>query len=297
MEQPRIAIVLVNWNGKEDTRECLESLRRLTYPDYSLIVVDNGSTDGSVAEIGSVFPEVCLIPAGENLGFTGGNNIGIKRALDTGADAVLLLNNDTVVSPDFLEPLALTLFGDPKIGAVNSKIYYYAQPDVIWSAGGNINGRTGIASQRHVDEKDEGQADQQADVDYAVGCSIMVRRDAIEMAGLLDDDFFVYYEEAEWCRRMRALGYRIVYVPGSKVWHKVMASASSSERTLYYYCRNRLLYLRRDGARPARQAGLIALEFGRMALAFLVKGRASESRAVARAVTDYCFGKFGKAPI
>jgi GT2 family glycosyltransferase len=298
MESPGITILLVNWNGKTDTLACLDSLRHLTYPHYTVMVVDNGSTDGSQEAIASAYREVRLIETGENLGFGGANNVGILESLRCGADAVLLLNSDTVVAPDFIEPLVNTLFSDPKIGAVNPKIYYHSQPEVIWSAGGMIHPGTAVATQRHVDEQDNGQADAPADIDYAVGCAVMVRRDAIEKAGLLDESFFMYYEEAEWCRRMRESGYRIVYVPESKLWHKVSATMEHApERMLYYFCRNRLLYLRRSGAGGARQAWIIVKDFLRMALAYRLRRQPKRSKAVLRAITDFCVGRFGKAPI
>jgi len=295
---PKVAIVIVNWNGKDDTLKCLESLRQATYPTLSVIVVDNGSSDGSLDEIRASFPQVCLIDAGRNLGFSGGSNLGMLRALDAGVDAVLLLNNDTVVAPDFIEPLVEILFSDESIGAVNSKVYYYSEPNVIWSAGGGVDPRTGISYQRHIDEVDKGQADVLTDVDYAVGCAIMVRRDTIEAVGMLDEDFFLYYEEAEWCHRMRGLGYRIVYVPASRVWHNASRTAGAfPHKMLYYFCRNRLLYLRRGGAGAFRQARLIATDYTRMAGVFLIRRQIREAFTVMRAVADYCRGRFGQAAL
>ena len=297
MGQPNVGIVIVNWNGKQVTLECLESLRLVTYANHTVILVDNGSTDGSREAIAKGFPEVTLIDSGSNLGFSGGNNIGIKRALDDGADAVLLLNNDTVVAPDFLEPLVAALTSDSMIGAVNSKIYYHAEPEKIWSAGGMIDWSTGITHQRFVDEIDSGQADECVDIDYAVGCAVMARREAIERAGVLDDDFFLYYEETEWCQRIRRAGFRIVYVPASRVWHKVSTIVSNPERLIYYYCRNRLLFLKRTGAGAGVLAGIIVSHFGRMAASFFVRGKTSHGWAVVRGVTDYCVGRFGKASL
>lgn len=298
LQYPSVAIVLVNWNGREDTLACLESLRHISYPNYSVTIVDNGSTDGSQDAIRSAYAGVRLIETGENLGFSGANNIAIQEALNNDVEAILLLNNDTVVAPDFLNSLVETLFSTPEIGAVNSKIYYHSQPDVIWSAGGMIDRRSGIATQLHVNEQDIGQANEPVDVDYAVGCSIMVRGAVVEMAGLLDESFFLYYEEAEWCRRIRESGFRIVYVPDSKIWHKVSASIEhAQERMLYYFCRNRLLYLRKAGAGGVRQTYIIITEFLRMAASFFVRRQPKRSKAVLRAVTDFYAGRFGKAPI
>jgi len=298
MEQRKVGVVVVNWNGKRQTLDCLESLRSLTYGNYRVIVVDNGSTDGSQEAIASGFPDARLIECGRNLGFTGGGNVGMRSALDDDAEAVLLLNNDTVVAADLLQLLAGPLFSVPMVGAVNPKIYYYDDPKRIWSAGGVVDWRNGVTRQRRLNEIDDGQPEEQVELDYGVGCALMARRDAIESVGLLDDAFFAYYEEVEWCQRLRRRGYKIVYVPGAKVWHRVSTSLTDAPQTaLYYFCRNRLLFLKRSGAGAAKLAPLVVTDFLRMAASFLVKKKFRESRAVFLAVSDYCRGRFGQARI
>lgn len=298
MSGKTVAVIIVNWNGREDTLECLESLRGVDYPWRRALLVDNGSSDGTVAEVRERFPEVEVIETGGNIGFAAGNNAGIQRALDTGADAVLLLNNDTTVDPSFLTILTEALYRSPDIGAVNPTIYYYDEPNMIWSAGGLIDERTGIACQRCCNEAASGHLGPELDVDYGVGAALLIRREAIEAAGLLDQRFFLYYEETDWCLRAGDAGFRVVYVPQAKVWHKVSRSTASAHETLiYYFCRNRLLLLKKRRAGALRLLGISLLDFGRMSLAMALRGRYRESRLVLRGVADFYLGRFGKAAL
>ena len=133
--EPRVAVIVLNWNGREDTLECLRSIRSIAYSNFGVIVVDNGSTDGSVAAIRASQPSVEVIDTGENLGFAGGNNVGIRRALELGADYVLLLNNDTVVDPGLLRAFVAAAALHPEAGAFGAKIYFHSEPTRIWYAG------------------------------------------------------------------------------------------------------------------------------------------------------------------
>jgi hypothetical protein len=217
---PRVSIIILNWNSIDDTRECLESLKNVTYPNYDIIVVDNGSEGDDARLLSSEYgSEALIIPNDENLGFPEGNNVGIRQALKKGSDFCLLLNNDTIVDPQFLTEL-VGAAKDPSIGVVGSKIYYYAS-NRVESVGGYAwwwlmfmkNVALGF-------EEDTGQFDCLKDRDYVHANSMLIKREVIERVGLLDPDFFFGAEEYDFCIRVKRHGYRIVYVPTSKIWHK-----------------------------------------------------------------------------
>jgi GT2 family glycosyltransferase len=205
--------------------DCLRSLRSLETPDVELVVVDNASTDGSAEAVHDAFGErVRVIINDDNLGFAKGNNVGIQHALEGGAEFVLLLNNDTVVDSKLIDNLLHTFATDPGIGVAGPKIYYYTPRDQIWFAGGEVFLARGTSRHIGIRQRDEGQFDQQRDVDYITGCALMARREVFESVGLLDPSYVAYYEDVDFCMRAGRAGFRIVYVPGGKVWHKISAS-------------------------------------------------------------------------
>lgn len=245
----RVSIILVNWNGKNDTLECLASVAQL-----SAVVVDNGSKDDSVAAIRKKYPRAEVIEAGKNLGFAGGNNIGIRKALADGADFVWLLNNDTTVAKNALSAL-VSAFEDPSVGVAGSKIYFspgreyhgdrYKTKDrgrVLWYAGGLIDWSNMYASHRGVDEVDRGQYDTLEETPFITGCSMMIRKEVFDKIGLLNERLFAYLEDLEFCLRAKQAGYKLLYAPKSVVWHKNAGSSGVGSNThQYYMTRNRLL--------------------------------------------------------
>jgi GT2 family glycosyltransferase len=297
---PRVAIVVLNWRQVEDTLACLESLRSLDYPSYHVVVVDNGSADGSAERIRDRFADVTLIENARNLGFAGGNNIGINHAIRGDADYVLLLNSDTVVSPDLLQELVKVAESDQRIGMLGPTIYYHHKSNVIWSAGGTLS-RYGEPGHLRVNEVDEVPGEAIRDVDYVTGCAIMVKRSVIEQVGLLDERFFIYFEEAEWCSRARHAGFRVIYVPRARMWHKIQMDArNQSRRYLYFMARNRLLYLRCGGARPW-VIFVASLDLLRTAASWRLRPRHRDLRplsgAVVHGVGDFLRGRFGEPPM
>lgn len=245
---PRVLIIILCYNGVADTLACLESLQRVEYPSFDLLVLDNASSDGTSEAVRAQFPQVTVIENGANLGFAAGNNVGLRYALRHGYEYALLLNNDTEVAPDFLTHLVEVAESDPQIGAVGPTITYYDRPDLIWSAGGMIDWKRGVAVMR-TNEVDTGQYREPAEVDFVTGCALLVKRAALERAGLLDERFFMYFEETEWCVRIRRAGFRILHVPQSRVLHKIPLNARFDKEYLaYYMTRNRLLFLRATGA-------------------------------------------------
>lgn len=290
MDAELVCIVLVNWNGWRDTAECLHSCLNLDYPSFHAIVVDNGSTDESVERLRTEFADddVTLIEAGANLGFAGGCNVGIEAAFDLGARYVWLLNNDTVIEPRTLTPLVETLANQPYAGIAGSKIYFFDRPDTLWFAGGIIS-KWGWTRHRGEGEVDHGQFDETCDVDYATGASLLIRRDVAETVGLMSEDFFLYWEEVDWCERARAAGWRIVYVPTSRVWHKVGASTPDerAHTKWRYEGRNRMLFYKRN--RPALLAKT-GLASAANALYLLLRGRPRSALSLSRGVLDGLFG-------
>jgi len=220
-----VALIVVNWGGREVTLECLRSLQKVRYDGLHLIVVDNASEDGSVEAIRKEFPGLDILVQAENLRFAGGNNVGIRRALALKSDSVLLLNNDTVVDPGMVDALVGRMNSDSNCGMVAPKIFYYNHPDVLWFAGGEISLWTGTMKHTGIREDDRGQHDRPSPIDYATGCCMLIRSSIIPTVGLLDESYFIYGEDADWCMRIRSAGYSIWYEPSAKVWHKLSVSA------------------------------------------------------------------------
>ena len=225
---PSVFIIILNWNGKDDTLECLASLANPGHSNFRIVVVDNGSTDGSAQAIRSRFPDVTILELAQNLRFAGGNNTGIAFALENGADGVLLLNNDTVAEEGFLGPLVERMQSDDRIGMVAPKILYYAPPDRIWFAGARIRYWLGTMAHIGIREEDRGQYNVHGETDYATGCCVLVRKSVIETAGMLDESYFMYAEDADWSVRARKNGFRIMYEPRSEIHHKVSVSAGGN---------------------------------------------------------------------
>jgi GT2 family glycosyltransferase len=222
---PSIAVVVLTWNGRNLTLDCLRSLEAVRTVNTRIIVVDNGSSDGTAAAVrerGDA--RVTTVENTANLGFAGGNNAGIERALADGARFVLLLNNDTVVDPAFLDEMVRAMLESPDVGIAGPKIYYDSPPDRIWFAGGVLSMWRGTARHIGIRETDRGQYDAARDVDYVSGCALLARREVFERVGLLDTAYRAYFEDADLCRRAARAGFRIRYVPTAKVWHRISAS-------------------------------------------------------------------------
>lgn len=240
--EPTLAVVLINYNNEVDTINCLETLSKQTLEDFLTIVVDNGSDTGSIHQVKEEFSFPKYIQNDENCGFTGGNNRGIEYALDTGVDWVLLLNNDTEVEPEFLESLLTAAEDLPQtVGITGPKIHTYDSREV-WAAGGSLNEWTGETAHRVGERK---KIDQRTQVDYIVGAALLARSEVFRDIGLLDDDFFIYYEETEFCQRARQAGWHIWYLPVSGVYHKETVDYTFSSFREYYFTRNRLLLIQK----------------------------------------------------
>jgi GT2 family glycosyltransferase len=318
---PKIAIIVLNWNGKNDTLACLESLGKLSYPHFETIVVDNGSTDDSVACIRQRFPTLHLIETGANLGFAEGNNVGIRHALEQGADLLFLLNNDTVVAPDILEGFVTAFSSHPDAGILGAKIFLFDQRDTLDHLGGTWNRKTGTFDYVGLRQKEDGMQWQESqELDYVCGAGLMVKRAVLEAIGTLEKRFFLIWEESDFCFRARKAGFKTLTCPQAKLWHKVSASfVGGKPHSTYFWWRNRLLWIKRNCS-PTERFSLYArvlipdilhmvkihlLKKTQLAFTKRFSPRADvrekelklmKNRAALCGVRDYLFKRFGNGP-
>lgn len=291
----KVAIIILHFNGTEDTLECLESVQKLDARRYTLntIVVDNGSKERFKNG------EIKIIRNEENLGFAGGNNVGIEDALKDGADYIIILNNDTIVDKNLVNELVKTAESDEKIGIVVPKIYFAAgfefhkdryqkeeRGRVIWYAGGIMDWQNVIGHHRGVDEVDHGQYDRQEDTELTSGCCMLMKREMFEKVGVFDERYYLYYEDSDLSVRAKREGFKIIYAPKAVLWHKNAGSAEGSGSALqdYYITRNRLIF----GTRYAPLRSKLALI--RESVGLLVTGRLWQKRGV----LDFYLGRLGK---
>ncbi len=299
MAQPKVITVILNTNRRDDTLECLASLAESTYPNLHTIVLDNASTDGSVAAIRTAFPAVEIIDLQENLGYAGNNNVGIRAAMAQNADWVFVLNEDTVLDPACISELVAFGESSPQIGIVGPMVYHHNEPTVIQSAGGRLNHRWEGA---HIaqNEPDTGQFSAPHRVDWISGCAILVRRAVIEQVGMIDERFFYYWEETEWCVRATEAGWQIWHVPGAKLWHKgVQRNYQPKPSVTYYSTRNRLLLLAKHRAPLSVRAAAWA-QIGRTLLSWTLKPKWRDMRghrdAMWRGMLDFLRHRWGQMP-
>jgi len=236
---PKVVIIVLNWNRKQDSLKCLRSLQQIEYPNYEVLFVDNGSDDDSVACVSRQFPEIHIIKNHKNLGYAEGNNVGIRWALEKDADYIFLLNNDTIVDRNILNCLVSASEQNREIGIVGPKIYYSGAKNRLYSAGGNINFREFVVKPKGYNQEDRGQFDEIAEVDFIVGCGLLIKRKVIEEIGLLDPIYFSYFEDVDWCIRAKDREYKIIYVPKAKMWHRVAASSGGNDSPQWNYLMGR----------------------------------------------------------
>jgi GT2 family glycosyltransferase len=297
-EPPWQAVVL-SWNGREDTLKCLESLTLVERADLRIICVDNGSVDGSPEAIREGFPQVRLIQAGMNLGYSGGNNLGIRDALEHGARWVVLVNNDASVAADVIAGFQAASSERPRAGILAGKVYFADRPETIWFAGQRVSELLGYAGRpRGYGRQDSPRYGKVVETGRAVGALMAISRDAIDAVGLLDEELFAYVEDVDWAMRVRRAGFEIVFAPDARAWHRVSASTggeAASTHTLFYGVRNTVTVLERR--RPLGAAGdaarrlVILLAFSLHALTR--PDRRAALRAVREGFADARHGRLG----
>lgn len=240
---PKVFIIILNWNQWQLTEDCLISLRDIHYDNFQIIVIDNGSSpeQKDLMRNSSLRPFFILLENASNLGFAAGNNVGIRYALNQGADYALLLNNDTLTSDkDLLKKMVAVAEDNSNVGIVGPKIYYYQEdqkPAKIWFAGGKINWLKTKAW--HLKNNEQGQA---RETDFVTGCCLLIKKEVINKIGLMPEEYFLYFEDADWSLRARRAGYKCLYLSTVWLWHKVSSSAVEfSDSYIYYHSRNGLL--------------------------------------------------------
>jgi GT2 family glycosyltransferase len=293
--------VVLNWNGREDTLRCLASLEQVE-GDLGVICVDNGSHDGIGQAVRERFPSVTMIEAGANLGYSAGNNLGIREALASGAEWVMLVNNDATVAPDVIDGFTAAAQARPDAGILAGKVLTTDDPPVIWFAGQRVNLRLGYSGRPRGYGRPDGPAYADViDTDRAVGALLAISRPALEAAGMLDEELFAYVEDVDLALRVRAAGYAVVFAPGARAWHRVSASTggeAASTHTLYYGVRNTIVVTERHRPLGPFGTGLrrsaILASFGLHALTRTDRRRAL--RAVVSGFGDGVRRRLGERP-
>lgn len=286
-QQPRVYILILNLEGFSDTQHCLLSLRLLAYPNKEIIVIDNGSKSDDVSQLQALFPEVRILSTGINRGFASGNNIGIQTALREGADYLFLLNNDTEIFPDTLKILVDKAEKDSSIGIVGPAIYDLAGPQRLSITSGRVNLMTGVSSSAELEEMHKRNDVEAIDIQFVTGCALLIKRSVVEQIGLLDETFFLYFEEVDWCIRARNAGFRTVYLSRAKVLHKHSSTVKTgSAFQIYHLMRSKMIFLRKYS--PSFAVSFILYLVGqiRPLVAYLVTGRFAHVKAVIRGTAD-----------
>jgi GT2 family glycosyltransferase len=257
--QPRVAVIILTWNRVGDIVTCLESFSEVTYANREVIVVDNASADETVETVRNRYPWATLLVNDDNLGYVGGNNVGIRYALEHGADYVFILNSDTKMTANCLDELVKTMQSDRRIAIAGAKNLYLENPKYTWGKYGILNWGPMLVRTHGRFVLDYPEASPQ-DVDWVIGNGCMMSREALETVGIFDEDFFQVNEDVDWCLRARNLGYRILYVDTAAIHHKGASSADLSKPVVfsygYFLGRNAILFARKH-ANPAQWALLL----------------------------------------
>ena len=247
----RVAVVVLDWNGGEDTLACLDSLRACEAPEPRVILVDNASRESLADEARRRLPGIEIVRNERNLGYAGGNNVGLRLAREAGAEYILVLNNDAVVHPSTLRELVEAAASDSRIGAVGARILERDRPDRLWMAWGELTYRQSLVRLVGRGRLDGDAYAGRRDVEWVSGCAFLIRGDALDVVGAFDEDYFAYHEEVDWCARARESGFRVVYEPRAVVEHRGEGSsggASYVSRKQYLAARNAVRFVRRHGS-------------------------------------------------
>lgn len=293
VNQPKVYIILVNYNGYSDTVECVKSLLSVTYQNFRIILVDNASTVHATQEqLDFLHSHAHIINLSINTGFSGGNNVGIQYALNNHADYVLLLNNDTVVKPDFLDELVNEGEKQQNVGCIIGRILFYDEPDVVWYAGGEFFEKDASVEHtfwgEHIADIDD--RDKSRQVSFATGCMMLIPKKAIEKTGMLSEEYFLYSEDADYCCRLMQNSFNLFYCKESVIYHKISRSTGAeSENTQYYVLRNKLMMINKYGKNKSQAYFILLIQVTKD----LLKSRRKWKPAM-WAVLDFLGKKDGK---
>jgi GT2 family glycosyltransferase len=291
------AVVVLHWGVEADTLACLRSVIATGFPARPLLVVDNGTGAPSDAAIASIAPAAEVIRLPENLGYTGGNNVGIRRALARGAEYVVLVNNDATLEPDCLDVLVRAAReAGPRVAAVGAKVLQAADPTRIWMAYGRLTYRAALVERIGHGEPDQAASEALRDVDWVSGCAVLLTRGALDTVGLFDERFFAYHEDVDWCTSARGHGYRVVFAPTARAHHRGGAStaAHGGGAAVRYLCaRNTVLFAAKH-AGPLAAATLAVRIGGSLPLAWVRERRRGGRGHVRDLLRGYRDGLLGR---
>lgn len=287
--KPLVSIIALNFNQTPITMDFLKSMQLLTYPNYEIIVVDNASKVDPTPEIKEKYPQVRVVRTAQNLGFTGGHNLGMREAK---GEYFFNVNNDTEITADcadLIEHLVEPFLADPKVGAVSPKVRYFFHPDILEYAGHDpINPFTGRGKAVGTHEADRGQHDKSGPTHFAHGAAMMVSRKLVEAVGMFHEPFFIYYEEMDWSSRIIKAGYQIYYQHKTMLFHKSsMTMGKDSAFRAFYFTRNRILYMRRHANVFQFMAFMLFFAFlvaPKTLITYLVKGQREHLSSFVRAI-------------
>ncbi len=299
VDAPLVAIVLINWNNYQDTLECIASIQHSTYKNIEIIVVDNNSQNNSVQILKNKAKEINLILSNENTGFTGGNNIGIAYARKINAEFIFLLNNDTLIEKLAIEELVLASKAHNKVGIFTPKIFFHPDRHLIWSAGTVYDRKKLMGMNFSYKRNDNSELDEIRDLDYAVGCALLIRSSVIQKIGALTEDYFATWEDVDFGLRAKEAGFRILYVPSSTIWHKESSSSGGMDapQYVYYQTRSALVFQRRWARSLFNLLNGHSYYFAycvKRSYKFLVSGNFRGIIAMLIAVYDTIFNRLGR---
>lgn len=296
---PLVAVVLINWNNYQDTLECIDSIQKSTYKNIYIIVVDNNSQNNSVQILNEKAKDIKLILSDENTGFTGGNNIGIRYAIKVNADFILVLNNDTLIEKSAIEGLILASIEHNDVDIFTPKILFHPDRNLIWSAGTTYDKNKLIGLNYGYKINDSPEFNTIRDLDYGVGCALMVRSSVIKKIGALTEDYFATWEDVDFGLRAREAGFIIRYIPSSIIWHKESSSSGGmdSPQYVYYQTRSALVFQRRWARSLFTQIYGHSYYFAyclKRSYKFMIYGNFRGILAIMMGVNDSIFNRLGR---
>lgn len=290
-KQPSVAIIIVNYNGIEDTIECIKSLNKINYCNYKAFVIENGSSKKpSKDQIDYLKEHAVYMESSENLGFSGGNNIGIRKALEMRFDYVLLLNNDTTVEPDFLNILIDAATEKTDVGIVGGKIAFYSNPSHLWYGGGYLNKKYGGGSHERWNELNPEDTGEIREVTFITGCLMLIPTEVMKKVGLLSEEYFLYAEDTDFCYKVIQAGYKLWFCENTLIYHKVSASTGATSAMTQYYMVRNVLHLTK---KYRTDYHTVNARFTYQVIKDVIRGR-KQFAPVRCAYRDYLKGNMGK---
>ncbi len=244
-QEPLIGVLVLNWNSPQDTIRCLRSIENSDYSNYQVLVVDNGSEDDSLDQLQKTFPDLKILETGQNLGYTGGNNVGIRYSIEQGVDYIMILNNDTLVAPSMLHKLVSAAENFPQAGLVGPLIFSLESPSNLFAAGSFIDWKKGKTWHRFMFQPASGiiESLETQPVDFIAGCCMLISRTAIEKVGLLSPSYYLNYEDVDFAFKIKTAGLSVLFVPEAIIWHKISATLEKLPLVnIYYITRNSLFF-------------------------------------------------------